>query len=286
MEVSRPTVVGPRRTLGLITAVVVIGCGGGARTDAWSVRIHNPGSDFIVRFTSDADTTYAQLPQGGEGLVSAGEGRIPAGASIAVLDPVSCRVVSLIEELPAGHAYISTSWGGTLLADTYDPDDYGGTADHSDQLRATDTCAESDAAAKPRPLPTRVAGEWLNGWEMYCEATNNGAPFGVRGEFLLGAAMGCDARPGHSGGAVSDQRDVALWSVDNDWSRLGLTWSDTACANGATISLVPTFGRYNLHVISTAAECAPTMQPYSAVLYLTESIDVRLVDASVERLVD
>lgn len=295
MTASR-SIHGPRRLLTLmavVTTIVVAACRppfGLGQTGGWSLRADNSsvGIDYVVRYTSGDAPVYLRIPAGSEGIVRAGDGAPDASSTLAILDPVSCRVVSLVDPVPDGHTWVSLSIEGTPSVEPYDPEDWGDPLDPGQSLAETDTCSRSDPAATPLPEPSMVAGEWLNGWEMYCEAAGGGAaPFGIRGEFLDGAVAGCEAHRGDIGqGSIEATDGVSIWNPDGDTSRLGVAWEDTACSNGATVSLFPTMAGYRAHAISIGSTCAPDLKSYAVVFFLTEPIDAGLVLGEVERIVD
>jgi hypothetical protein len=101
-----------------------------------------------------------------------------------------------------------------------------------------------------------VAGEWLNGWEMYCESDDvRSSPYGIRGEFLDGAVSGCEPRTGLIGPRDFNRPDeVVVGSPEEDPRRLGMAWQATACSDGATVSLLPTFDEYRVHIIATGPQ--------------------------------
>jgi hypothetical protein len=133
-----------------------------------------------------------------------------------------------------------------------------------------------------------VAGEWLNGWEMYCESDDvRSSPYGIRGEFLDGAVSGCEPRTGLIGPRDFNRPDeVVVGSPEEDPRRLGMAWQATACPDGATVSLLPTFDEYLVHIIATGPKCAADLEPYSVVFYLTEPLDPSLVSADIEEVLE
>jgi hypothetical protein len=274
-----------------LVTILLAGCQpllGLGQSPGWSVRADNStvGIDYVLRYTSSKAPVYRLLPSGSDGVVQSGKGSRDPGSALAVLDPVSCREVSIVDPIADDYTSVSLSIEGTPSAGAYDPEDYGDPSDPAQLLAGTDTCATSDPAVTPKPAPSMVAGEWLNGWEMYCVAAGNGA-FGVRGEFLNGAVAGCEAHPADIGqGAIDSPNGVSIWNPDGDKSRLGVAWEDTACANGATVSLYPTVAGYRAHTISIGSACAPAMKPYAVVFFLTEPIDASLVRGEVERIIE
>lgn len=284
----------PPRTLALVVVtIILVACRppfGLGQADTWSLRVDNSsvGIDYVLRYTSSDAPVYVLAVAGSEGIVRAGSGAPDPLAVLAVLDPLSCRVVSIVDPVPERHSWASFSWGGTLSVGSYDPEDFGDPLDPGQLLAETDRCSESDATATPLPEPSMVAGEWLNGWEMSCQAAGGGTePFSVRGEFLDGAVEGCEAHSGDIGQGSTDVPDgLSIWNPDGDMRRLGIAWEDTACTNGATVSLYPTMAGYQAHAISIGSKCAPAMKPYAAVFYLTEPIDATMVRGEVERIVE
>ena len=274
-----------------LATIVLAGCQpllGLGQSSGWSVRADNStvGIDYGLRYTSDAAAVYRILPSGSDGVVQSGEGSRDPRSALAVLDPVSCRVVSIVDPIADDHTSVSLSIEGTPSVGAYDPEDYGDPSDPTQLLAETDTCSWSDPAATPKPAPSMVAGEWLNGWEMYCVAAGN-ETFGVRGEFLNGAVAGCEAHAANIGqGAIDAPDGVSIWNPDGDTSRLGVAWKDTACANRATVSLYPTMAGYRAHTISIGSACAPAMRPYAVVFFVAEPIDAGLVRGEVERITE
>ena len=275
-----------------LVAIMVAACQpflGLGRTPGWSVRADNStvGIDYVLRYVSGKSTVYRLLPSGSDGVVQSGAGSPDPRATLAVFDPVSCRVVSIVNPVPSDHTLVSLSIEGTPRVGPYDPTDYGDPTDPAQALTKTDTCAASDPAATPRPAPSMVAGEWLNGWEMSCVAAGGTDPFFVRGEFLIGAVEGCKAYAANIGQRAIDNRDgLSIWNPNDDLRRLGVAWEDTACTKGATVSLYPTINGYAAHSISIGSACAPGIKPYAVVFLLTEPIDAGLVHGEVKRIIE
>jgi hypothetical protein len=264
----------------------------------WTLYADNPsiGIDYVIRFTSSEEPAYLLVEAGREGFVQVAD-EAPAGAALAILDPVSCRVVADVAPVPEGHPWVTIAVDGMpQVGET--PDDYGDPLDPAEWLSHTDLCAASDPSATARPTPSLVAGDWLEGGAMYCEAAGDVSdpsaspsgrhqPFGVRGEFLVGAVAGCEAHRGDIGQATIDAPDgVVIWNPDGNLGTLGVAWEETACTDGATVSLLPTTSGYRVHVISIGSPCEPGMKPYAAVFFLTEPIDADQVAGDLERVGD
>jgi hypothetical protein len=277
--------------LASLAAIVLGGCqqlAGPEPAHGWTVRADNStfGIDVVVRYTSSQAPTYRLLPWGSSGFVQSGAGSRDPDAVLAILDPVSCRVVSMVDPIADDHIWVSLSIGGTPLVGVRDLDEQGDPSDPRQWLSETDTCAKADPAATPKPAPSMVAGEWLERWEMYCVAAANDA-FGVRGEFLDGAVEGCEAHPADIGqGAIDAPHGLAIWNPEGDTTRLGVAWEDVACTTGATVSLYPTFTGYRAHVIATSTACGAAMKPYAVVFFLTEPMEASLVRGEVERITE
>jgi hypothetical protein len=255
-------------------ALLVASCSFGDRPPIdWSVRADNDqGTNLLVRFVADGLPSYYLLPHGSDAMVVAGTGRPPDVESVALLDPVSCRPIDQITSLPGAHSTVSAGFGGSIAAVyAYDPSDHGNDWGVSERLEPTSLCADNDASTTPAPAPSMRVGDWLNGWEMACLTRGDDPGFGVRGEFLAGAADGCEAQVG-SAGAPIPASGVALWNPDRDMTRLGVAWRDRRCVSGATVSILPEGGRYVVNIVSIGTACSSPTETYSAVFYLTTPV--------------
>jgi hypothetical protein len=127
------------------------------------------------------------------------------------------------------------------------------------------------------------AGEWLDGWEMYCSADVEGVGFGVRGEFLDGAIDGCEATAGAGAMPVPDDgTGIVAWNPDGDKMRLAVAWRDDRCTDGATVSVLPSFDRYMVDVISIAGACRDSPSERSAVFHFTTPVEAQDVTTTLQ----
>jgi hypothetical protein len=139
-------------------------------------------------------------------------------------------------------------------------------------LHEGETCVEADPAATPRPSPELVAGEWRDsGGALYC---GHQPFFGVRAEFLLGGLRGCGASFEPSLEEETPER-VRVSNQDEDQHVLVVSWLDSPCTDGATVSFFPLDGRYRTHVIATAGPCHPLPDGHDQMLV---SVTLMLVD--------
>jgi hypothetical protein len=273
----------------LAATVIVGGCAplfGLGQPGGWSFAADNRsvGIDYVIRYTSSETATYVLLSSGAEGLVQAGPQAPGPTDTVAILDPVSCRVISVVDPVPAGHNRIDLTSVWLYAIGLYDPTDYGDARAPEPFLPATDKCESADPAATPLPKPTMEAGTWLRGWEMYCEDRGG---FSVRGETLDGATAGCEAHAMDIGqGPIGGKNEIAIWNPQGDMNRLGIAWKAGGCAKSATVSLFPTAGGYRVHVISIGTGCAPETEPFATIFHLTEPLDASLVQGDLERVSD
>jgi hypothetical protein len=130
----------------------------------WSIRADNfQGTDLVVRLVEDGEASYLLLPNESDALIVGGKGSPPRTVSVTSLDPVSCRPVGEVTDLPGEHTRVSVSWGGAIDSGTYDPRDVADDWGLSDRLAPTDTCSDSDPSATLAPPPSLLTGDWLNG---------------------------------------------------------------------------------------------------------------------------
>ena len=280
---------GRRRSSSLLTAVALIlaGCaiaGQPASGSAWSIRAMNSSLvDFVLRYSSGEATKLVLLPPGADGLVDVRGSPPEAAARIAVLDPVSCRPLAELDAAGRGHHSVDVYMDGSLDDGPYDPSDYDNPFGLAARLTTTDRCATADPAVTPRPLPSLRAGVWLEGSAISCEATVDGATFGVRGEFVLGAIDGCEivakVDPAH---IPPDTASVVLWDPMGDGTSLGVAWLERACASEATVSLHPGFDGYELDVIAISTPCEGPFKPHAVVFSLTDALESRSIVGTVE----
>jgi hypothetical protein len=275
------------------TAIALLVAACAPTASGWSIRVDSTDGvgPLVLRYTSATGTTaYARAAErsDGGGILRAGPGDPEPGAAVAVLDPVSCRVIDEISKLPARHSYVAFLWGGGFYgASPYDPSDFGDPFDQTQRLPATDDCAESDPSATPAPLPSLAAGDWLNGWEMSCQATPDRGPiFGVRGEFLLGAVRGCRVDPPIAASQGVTQEIV--WSnPGGDDSVLQVAWTAPGCSEGATVSIFPTLSRYHVHVIAISKACPDEKaRAYAVTFLLAAPIDEGLVEGEAAQVIE
>ena len=216
--------------------------------------------------------------------------RRPDGAALAILDPVSWRVISLAEPLPDIHAHVDVHGDGSSRLTHADADELGHPFDEAQFLEETDVCRDADPTATPRPETPLIAGEWREGGAMACAGYDE--RFGVRAEFLLGALSGCEALVGE-GDATIVGKTVSVVNPDGDQVRLLISWAGSKCVHGATVALHPGDGAYDVQIISTERPCerpgTPLINdvlhtPYEVTFYLVEPIDASSVRAAIDRL--
>jgi len=282
--------------IALIVALVAAGCAsiaGLGQPSSWTFAADNGtgrtnGIDYVIRSTVGDKAVYQLLSKGTGGVVTSGVGSPDPRAAIAILDPVTCRVVSMVSPVPPGNNRIDLTSGWLYPVEQYDPADFLDDESRPERgLPVTEACASSDPAATPRPDPTMAVGTWLHGWEMDCEAADGGPNvFSVRGESLDGATAGCEAHLGDTGqGPIGIKDGISIWNPGGDERLLGIGWEDTACADSATVSLLPTIDGYRAHVISIGSTCAPGPQPHSVIFHLTDPLDAALIRGEVERII-
>jgi hypothetical protein len=278
----------------LSIAIGLVACGPlGARAGS-SVRTENPwlAIDFVVRDTSDGSVAYVALAAGTSGLVRQSDRR-PQETTIAVLDPVSCRVISEIALGADAHVFVGVDTAGQVSASPYDPTDYGQWPDIGNRLLVSPRCANADPRSTAAPTPGLVGGIRLEPGAIDCEvaAGSNGnsdpskSPFNARVEFSVGAVAGCEAHD-HDGRSTTEA-GITVLNPSDDRHRLAVAWNGTSCTIGATVTLIPTLAGNRVHVISIDDPCAEKApESFSVVLSVVDAIDATKVSADIERIED
>jgi hypothetical protein len=250
----------------------------------WSIRAENDAFDLVLRYVEDGVPSYFEFSNA-DGVVAFGKGAPPTTISIATLDPASCRPIGEVYGLSTSHIAVGVSFGGTITAGGYDPEDFGEDWGLSDRLTPTDRCSDSDPSTTPAPAPAMSVGDWLDGSEMACRTAGDPDVFHVRGEFLDGAVNGCEAWAGTAGRPVP-KAGVVAWNPDGDGLRVAVAWRDARCVSGATVSLYPHDDHYSLNVISIGTACRPPRSVYQAVFHLTDPVDAADVVATLDIVFD
>jgi hypothetical protein len=279
----------PSRVVGLhlvlMLAVSAVGCSLLEPRAGWTVLVWNGNGnvDFVVRFRSHTEAVDRVLLPHQDKFVFVGDRR-PPGASLLVLDPTSCRPISIVDPLPEDHVSVAIEWNGDVAAHVEDPHKLLDPFLPELQAPITDACSQLDPAEDPAALAEPVVGVELGDGAYSCETEGEGS-FGVRVEPLLGAIEGCRAstqpidRPLEPG-------VVAHWNPAGAADAVSFAWLDTTCTSGATISLMPTGTGYRASVISISDNCEPETVPYSTTILLRFPIDANSIQAELERIVD
>jgi hypothetical protein len=268
----------PSRVVGLhlvlMLAVSAVGCSLLEPRAGWTVLVWNGNGnvDFVVRFRSHTEAVDRVLLPHQDKFVFVGDRR-PPGASLLVLDPTSCRPISIVDPLPEDHVSVAIEWNGDVAGPRGRPS------------QAARSLPLGASGSHHRCMLTEpVVGVELGDGAYSCETEGEGS-FGVRVEPLLGAIEGCRAstqpidRPLELG-------VVAHWNPAGAADAVSFAWLDTTCTSGATISLMPTGTGYRASVISISDNCEPETVPYSTTILLRFPIDANSIQTELERIVD
>lgn len=280
----------------LAASVVTAGCNPFAGRSGSSIRTDNPwsGIDFVVRASTDEGVGYRAVAAGSDGLIQQSE-RLPVATTIAVLDPVSCRVISQIVLGPDAHLIVDIDTAGQVDAYPYDPADYGAWPKIGRSLPDSQHCAESDPDPRstPAPTPAIVDGIRVEPGAIACQVAPAAAAvpkpttaaFSVRVESVVGAVGGCrahddDLRPG-----PTVPSGVTVLNPDADLHRLAVAWDGTGCTVGATVSLSPTLAGYRADVISIDVPCNDhAARPFGVVVNVIDEVAAASVTADIRRV--
>jgi hypothetical protein len=276
-------------TLFLTLAVGIGACDRLAGRSGSSIRTENPwtGIDFVVRATSDGSVSYLGLAAGTDGLIRQSE-RPPVVTTIAVLDAVSCRVLSAIVLEGDAHVWVGIDTAGQVDASPYDPRDFGTWPAIGERLPDAPHCAGADPDPRSTPAPILAIhdGIRVDPGAIDCQISS-GPPFDTRIESVIGAVVGCVAHDDDLRPSPADQSGVTILNPGGDRHRLAVAWDGTACTSSATASLSPTLAGYHVNVISISAPCGSRKpRPFGVVISVVDAIDAAAVTTSIDRVDD
>jgi hypothetical protein len=236
--------------------------------------------DLVARFSTERETTLWLARSESALFVYVAE-QSPASAALTVLNPRSCRPVSSIDLVTSQHVQVGIGQDLELTLVGDDPHDGADPFDPLEHATETSLCANADPSATPVPLPSLVAGEWLeeDGTALWCDSTGT---FGLRVELFLGALVGCEAFT-DSVDQGEEFEGVTVSNPEGDPSALSITWQDNLCVDGGTVALWLARDGYMVSVISTSRSCGEGRMRYGAVLYLADAIDPRSVVTEIQR---
>ncbi|HEX2756413.1 MAG TPA: hypothetical protein VHM48_13170 [Candidatus Limnocylindrales bacterium] len=234
------------------------------------------------------------LAAGTDGLIRRSDLQ-PVATTVAVLDPVSCRVISEIALGAEAHVFVDIDTAGQVDTHPYDPSDYGTWPNIGALLPDAPQCASADPdpSSTAAPTPSVVDGVRLEPGAIDCQigpeaGTGPDAstePFDVRVEFVVGAVGGCVARDDDIRPGSADRSAVTIWNPDNDLHRLALAWDGTGCTVSATVSLAPTLAGYRADVISIDVPCNNKKpRPFGVAISVVDAIDAAGVTTTIDRV--